>query len=526
LNARLRLAAAVLVAAVLAGCAITTLHRWQWGYDDAFVSYRYAQNLVEGHGLVFNAGERVEGYSNLLYVVSIAAALLVVPSHDIYFASVALNSVLLALALVLYMAAVARRLDSGRALAAGLFFGLSPLLWYAAWTGMETPLVLLLFVWVWSLVPRIEGGEERLAPWLGGALALTILARADGFVTAFIVLSYLALKLAPARRWRTLGVAAGMAGGTLALHVAWRLAYYGLPLPNTYYAKVAGTLSQRLAYAGKLILVLDALEPYLAVIALCGLAAGLRFLGELGRGSLARAIVGIPFDLYLALAWLAYWFTVGGDIFGMRMLLVLLPIGFYLLLEHVGPYLWSHSAWPRHATALFFAGLIALPFHTLDYADDRTSYDPWDTLGVFLGLRYDDALLAVDGAGKIPFYSRLPTVDMYGLNDTTIARRVVPFVAPGHSKYDTAYVFSREPELIAAWIKRPLDLDLGLLEKHYRPRGYRLTYMLHTPHPGPYDPATPQVIQVDGMTRREQLARWRAGYHYGVLVRQASGSGR
>ena len=40
--------------------------------DDAFISYRYAQNWVAGHGLVFNIGERVEGYSNLLWVLLIA----------------------------------------------------------------------------------------------------------------------------------------------------------------------------------------------------------------------------------------------------------------------------------------------------------------------------------------------------------------------------------------------------------------------------------------------------------------------
>ncbi len=202
--------------------------------------------------------------------------------------------------------------------------------------------------------------------------------------------------------------------------------------------------------------------------------------------------------------------------------LVLLPVGFFLLLKHVGAYLWVPAPLPRYLTALLFAGLIAFPFRTLDYASDRTVYDPWDTLGLFLGLRYDDALLAVDGAGKIPFYSGLPTLDMYGLNDATIARRVVPFVAPGHSKYDTAYVFSREPELVAAWIKRPLDLDLGLLEEHYLPRGYRLTYMLYTPHPGPFDPVAPQIIQVDRMSRQEKLAYWRSGYHYGVLVKQGS----
>lgn len=34
--------------------------------DDAFISFRYARNLLEGHGLVFNPGEYVEGYSNFL----------------------------------------------------------------------------------------------------------------------------------------------------------------------------------------------------------------------------------------------------------------------------------------------------------------------------------------------------------------------------------------------------------------------------------------------------------------------------
>jgi len=37
--------------------------------DDAFISFRYAHNLVQGHGLVFNPGERVEGYTNFLLCV-------------------------------------------------------------------------------------------------------------------------------------------------------------------------------------------------------------------------------------------------------------------------------------------------------------------------------------------------------------------------------------------------------------------------------------------------------------------------
>ena len=43
-----------------------------WGYclqDDAFISFRYGRNLVDGHGLVFNPGEAVEGYTNPSWTV-------------------------------------------------------------------------------------------------------------------------------------------------------------------------------------------------------------------------------------------------------------------------------------------------------------------------------------------------------------------------------------------------------------------------------------------------------------------------
>ncbi len=37
--------------------------------DDAYISFRYIQNFVDGNGLVFNIGEKVEGYTNLLWVL-------------------------------------------------------------------------------------------------------------------------------------------------------------------------------------------------------------------------------------------------------------------------------------------------------------------------------------------------------------------------------------------------------------------------------------------------------------------------
>ncbi|MEO8377320.1 MAG: hypothetical protein ABI579_06590 [Candidatus Sumerlaeota bacterium] len=37
--------------------------------EDAFITFRYTRNFAHGHGLVFNTGEHVEGYSNLLWVL-------------------------------------------------------------------------------------------------------------------------------------------------------------------------------------------------------------------------------------------------------------------------------------------------------------------------------------------------------------------------------------------------------------------------------------------------------------------------
>jgi arabinofuranosyltransferase len=46
-----------------------SLVHFEFMLDDPFISFRYARNLLDGHGLVFNPGERVEGYSNFLWII-------------------------------------------------------------------------------------------------------------------------------------------------------------------------------------------------------------------------------------------------------------------------------------------------------------------------------------------------------------------------------------------------------------------------------------------------------------------------
>src|SRR5581483_8072602 len=69
---RLRTGALLLPALVVAGISAAYVRSAQ--IDDAYVSYRYAANLTAGRGLVFNAGQRVEGISNLAWTLLLAVA--------------------------------------------------------------------------------------------------------------------------------------------------------------------------------------------------------------------------------------------------------------------------------------------------------------------------------------------------------------------------------------------------------------------------------------------------------------------
>jgi arabinofuranosyltransferase len=62
------------LALLLLGAALHILRLYGvtqgWVVDDAYISFRYAENWVDGLGLVFNPGQHVEGYTNFLWVGS------------------------------------------------------------------------------------------------------------------------------------------------------------------------------------------------------------------------------------------------------------------------------------------------------------------------------------------------------------------------------------------------------------------------------------------------------------------------
>ena len=58
----------VSLAAIRQATVVIDHQRYYYLDDDQMISMRYARNLVDGLGLVWNAGDRVEGYTNLGWV--------------------------------------------------------------------------------------------------------------------------------------------------------------------------------------------------------------------------------------------------------------------------------------------------------------------------------------------------------------------------------------------------------------------------------------------------------------------------
>jgi hypothetical protein len=54
-----------------------------WAYDDPFITFRYAKNLVAGYGFVYNPGERILSTTTPLFTLLLSAIHLV--TTDIHF---------------------------------------------------------------------------------------------------------------------------------------------------------------------------------------------------------------------------------------------------------------------------------------------------------------------------------------------------------------------------------------------------------------------------------------------------------
>jgi arabinofuranosyltransferase len=483
-----------------------------WGIDDAYISYRYSRNLSQGNGPVFNVGERVEGYSNFLYVLLISPAFLVTDDLGIYSFAAALNLIFVAAAFVVYYNYLKWKYSQPLVVPACLLFALSPALWAAVASGLETPLVIFFQVVIWTVADQLATDGRRNDLFiLCGAMILSVLARADGFIVPIVAIVYLMFRK---RYCFALGCTLVLFG-TFAVYVLWRYQYYGYPLPNTYYVKVSGPLEGRMAAGFRQMLGVLLFQGGLA----SGLALMLAVMSALRTLAMEkwRALQRVPLELLLGFTLLGYWIYVGGDVFAERFLIILLPIGISLFLRNI-----NNFEGVRRSRLLIGFMVLYLTSQGIFVALDQrfvyswNKYDRWMSVGLFLRERYKTETIAVDGAGKIPFYSRLASIDMLGLNDEYLGHKPVDFFLVGHNKFDADYVLSRHPDLIATFIDSNLNLNWGMDTTKYSAAGYRLRYLVSEDDPLDHR----NIIDVGDLPQLAIINLVRQGFTYAILDRQ------
>jgi arabinofuranosyltransferase len=361
----------------------------------------------------------------------------------------------------------------------------------------------------------VEEERERAIPaGLCLVAALTVLARADGFITPLLVAGFLGLR----GRWRPALAVGATTVATFAATTLWRLSYYGWPFPNTAYAKVTGgSLPLRLeAGAQQLLSELLATGMLVAVAALAAAGfQGLKGFSLRGRDPLP----GLAFPVVFAAGWLGYFVYVGGDVYADRFLLALFPMGAWALVSLTA------ASTNRRAVAILTLLMAAAQLAQLTgnprFSYTLHKYDRWVTLGYFLGAHHPGEVLAIDGAGKVPFFSGLRTIDMLGLSDVHIAHSQVEnpkaYFRAGHSKSDFDYVLSRRPDLISGWLGDHLVLVSGpVVEPEKLARaGYRLAYLFNSGR----ESKGRDIVDVRSLPSAEILRLNDSGYRMGVFER-------
>ncbi len=285
--------------ALLVFLVLTTLLAWH--SDDAYHIYVMARNLAEGHGLVYNLGERVNASTTPLF--TLVVALLYRVSGSMFGSGLAAGILFSGLTAYLLIYRMCRSVTAVLASVTCLLVSGS----FVAYTtsGLENPLLFFLATVFMVGYSTAERYSPRQLLVMALALGLLATARMDAVLVLASAFAWALL------RRRQEGVSLARAGGLVLLGMApflcWEmfsLFYYGFPLPNTAYAK----LGTALPWSGYLVRGLS----YFVACGLSDLAAlcvpALFMVQAAGSRNLKYALVAVGVALYLA-----YVLCIGGD---------------------------------------------------------------------------------------------------------------------------------------------------------------------------------------------------------------------
>lgn len=439
--------------------------------DDYMVSQQYGKNLAQGKGLVFNPGERVEGFTNPLVVlaISLPIELLGIPANLLGLAVNTVHGIFFALiGLYLLFGGQGRKQNEKiwPGIVVSLVFLTLPHNGYYAYAGFSVYQQAFLLVF---LAFHLHSKKGRFYI----ALALLPLLHA---MCIPLWAGFSALRLYINRQKATLEFGyLTLAAIPLAAYFLFRWNYYGEIFPNTYYLKGGGVESwiRGLKY---LFSAAFWLMPMVLLLVLRG-----------SWGYLAEKKTVIPALVLIAFPYLAFITKVGGDFMSWyRFILVFIPLALFYIRDIIAAdnctmqLLDQTTKKPLFNISLQTIALIAVASqlvfngygHWANYKSQTQQIDrEYLTRKVAQALAIrnntpDDATVAIfGGLGHVAYHAQRPIIDMLGVVDKHIARtKAKPFRMQAHQKDDPNYVMQLKPDYVNISIPAERLKDVWYLE--------------------------------------------------------------
>ena len=205
-----------------------------WIHDDAYITFRTVDNFVNGYGLTWNVAERVETYSNPLWMFLVSIPYFF--TNEIYYTSIIL-SITVSVIVILIFAFKISKTVIGAILGVTIFIFSKPFIDFST-SGLEDPLThLILAIFLIVYIKSMKRFNFKTLFLLSIITAFGTINRLDTVVFFLPCLAFVFLKLPKIK-----GAYVTVIG--LIPAIIWKglaIFYYGFPFPNTAYAKVLNT---------------------------------------------------------------------------------------------------------------------------------------------------------------------------------------------------------------------------------------------------------------------------------------------
>jgi arabinofuranosyltransferase len=234
----------IITTLIAIGISIIYSYKLKWIGDDIFIGLRYVQNFVAGNGLVYNIGERVEGFTDFLWLmlVSLFTKYHFDPVHTVQTLGILSSvSTLSISALLVYKISKQYRLFFIPFITIALALNYDYNVW--ATGGLETAFFTTLITAAFYTFFFTDFQERKKLLVSGLFLSLAMMTRPDALLITFAVngLFLIGQLLKRTAISKIISALFLLNLAFICLYIPyflWRFNYYGFIFPNTYYDKL------------------------------------------------------------------------------------------------------------------------------------------------------------------------------------------------------------------------------------------------------------------------------------------------